>query len=422
MPRGAVGTPSYYGTPMARNRNEKQFYEYRDWQWIKHLILKEYAFLWSVILGPSNREIVVVDTCAGAGSYVDPDTGDTIGEGSPVIFGRRAKTYTEQNGPGRSMRVICCERNRNNYKSLVEAVKPFAPHVKTLPGAFRRHVEDIAAEIGNAPALILLDPIGVATIPSDTWKPFLERRGKTDLFFVLHFAGVHRVGGWLLPNGEPSPKVAAARRGAQTIDRVFNTRAWRDIAVDDSLSREEKERRWVKLFFQNVIGNREWKCYCEVKARATSPVKYWLVHASNDRKPYTLMNDEITKVNEGLLRREYPTEGLLEGFVDADLSAHREQIEREIAAAVFEFLNEAAGGALPYGAIEDKLLKRFFGRATVGANGPNVHWRVVKRLIKDERLLREKNKGAKADPLEMISLPAAPADGAANVVPIRRAA
>ena len=420
----ASGPPFYHLSSVAKNRNETQFEEYRDWQWIKHLILKDYAFKWSVILGLSNSEIVVVDTCAGAGSYTDPDTGETIADGSPVIFGRRAKAYTEQHGPGRSMRVICCEKNRNNYKSLVEAVKPFAPHVKTVSGAFRRHVPSIAEEIGDAPALILIDPIGVADIPADTWKPFLERKGKTDLFFVLHFAGVHRVGGWLLPNGEPKPDVAPARRGAETIDRVFNTREWREIAADDSLSREEKERRWVKLFFENVIGHRhEWKCYCEVKARATSPVKYWLVQASNDRKPYTLMNDEITKVNEELLRREHPTDGLLEGFAEADLAAHRTHIEREIEATVFEYLTKAGGGTLPYGAIEDKLLRRFFGQAMVGANGPNVHWRVVKRLIKDDKLLREKNKGAKADPLERISLPTPPADGTtAEVIPIRRVA
>ena len=30
---------------MARNRNEAQFDEYRDWQWIKHLILRDYAYL-----------------------------------------------------------------------------------------------------------------------------------------------------------------------------------------------------------------------------------------------------------------------------------------------------------------------------------------------------------------------------------------
>lgn len=409
--------------PMARNRNEAQFDEYRDWQWIKHLILRDYAYLWSVILGRDYREIVVVDTCAGAGSYVDPDTGQAISEGSPVIFARRAKAYTQEHGPGRSMRAICCEKNRNNYASLVEAVRPFEPHVKTLPGGFWRHIPTIAEELGSVPALILLDPIGVATIPADAWRPLLERKGKTDLFVVLHFAGVHRIGGWLLPDGTPNPRIAPARRGVEKLDRVFHGEGWRDVALDPSLAgeehREARERQYVQLFFDQVIGDRhEWKCCCEVRAKYTSPVKYWLVHASNDRKPYTLMNDEIVKVNEILLMREHSAEGQIEGFLEADLDAHRLHVERQITEATFDYLHTEPGGSLPYGAIEDRLLRRFFGRAR-----SNVHWRIVKRLCKDGELLREKNKGAAADALEKIALPRPSVEtGEAKVVPIRPAA
>jgi hypothetical protein len=49
----------------------------------------------------------------------------------------------------------------------------------------------------------------------------------------------------------------------------------------------------------------------------------------------------------------------------------------------------------------------------------------MKRLCKQDELTREKNKGAAADPMEMISLPALsdtePVEGGA-VVPIRRVA
>lgn len=92
---------------MAKNRNELQFDDYRDWQWIKHLILGEYSWIWAEIVGKWSKEIIVVDTCAGAGSYTDPDTGQVISDGSPVIFSRLAQSYTRRHGPGRSMRVIC---------------------------------------------------------------------------------------------------------------------------------------------------------------------------------------------------------------------------------------------------------------------------------------------------------------------------
>ena len=153
---------------MARNRNETQFEDYREWQWIKHLILRDYAYIWSIIVGKIARQIFVVDTCAGAASYTDPDSDEVIAEGSPVIFARRAKNYTEERGPGKSMRVICCERDRSNYASLVENLRPYQPHITTLPRAFRRHVPHIVEMLGNAPAMILLDPIGVATRPATT--------------------------------------------------------------------------------------------------------------------------------------------------------------------------------------------------------------------------------------------------------------
>jgi hypothetical protein len=204
---------------------------------------------------------------------------------------------------------------------------------------------------------------------------------------------------------------------------VFNCRDWRDIAVDPALAgeehREERERLYVKLFFNKVVGDRhKWKCYCEVRARHGGPIKYWLVHASNDLKPYTLMNDEIVKVNEILLGREYRGEGTLDGFLDAELEAHRSHVEGKMKRAVFEYLGAATDGTLPYGAIHQHLLARFFGRAK-----SNVPWRVVKQLCKSEELHREKNKGAAADSLEMISLPVPPEPReGGEVVPIRRVA
>lgn len=343
------------------------FDEYREWQWIKHLILADYAQAWSVIVGKDAPAIYVVDTCAGAASYTDPDTRDTIRRGTPVIFGARAKEYTEQRGPGRTMHVICCEKNQTNYSQLVENVRQFEPHVKTFLGSFERHVPHIVETIGCAPTLLLLDPIGVATIPADKWAPLVERVGKTDLFVVLHMAGVHRVAGWLLADGTPNVKIKSAVSGVVNMDRVLGGVEWRAVAVDPELHgeehREERELRYVQLFLDRVIGSRlPWNGFVGVRTRYTAPVKYWLVHASGHEKPYEIMNDEVVKVNETLFRREHTSEGGLEGFVDAMLEAHSQEIMRELQAAVLECVRDATGGELPFGALRRKLSSRFFGR------------------------------------------------------------
>jgi three-Cys-motif partner protein len=343
-----------------------------------------------------------------------------------MIFAKRAQAYSRERGPGKSMRVICCEKNAKNYASLLEAIKPYEPHIDTLRGNFRQHVPQIAERLGTSPALILLDPIGVATIPADSWRPFLDRTGKTDLFFVLHFAGVHRVAGWLLADGRPNPSIAPARRGVATIDRVFKGPEWKEIALDPRTLGEEyridRERRYVQLFFDQVIGNRHhWKGYIEVRARYTSATKYWLVHASDDEKPYELMNDSVLKVNELLLKREHAGEGQLEGFAEADLEGHRIATQRELAEAIRSDLAAAPAGAMPFGPLRERLSSRFFGRVRwVGGYSD-----AVRALCSSGEAEREKmSLRAKFEENEIIRVlePEPTPDPIAQVVPLKRVA
>jgi len=111
------------------NRNETQFQAYRDWQWVKHVTLRKYAAPWSVILGSRADQLYVVDGCAGAGVYTDPDTNEEIADGSPVIIARRAQEYSRERGPRKSMHVICVEPNRRNFEQLTACTARYKPHV-----------------------------------------------------------------------------------------------------------------------------------------------------------------------------------------------------------------------------------------------------------------------------------------------------
>jgi hypothetical protein len=294
----------------------------------------------------------------------------------------------------------------------------------TLPGAFRLHVPGILEAIGNAPLLLLLDPIGLKTIRAADWQPLLDRRAKTDLFIVLHFSVVHRTGGMLLPDGTTKPTILTARRTAAMLDGVFRGDEWRAIAIDPALvgeeHREERERRYVDLYFRNVIGIRHrWKCAFGVRAGYAAPVKYWLVHASDDLKPYTLMNDQIVELNEILYEREFAGEGQLDGFSGLAIAAEREHVMRDLEAAILACVEQSGGGQLPFGAIRDQLIGVFFGRVKQGA-----YWNVTKALVKEGRLQREKRAAAGVDERELISIPEPPANApeGAQIIPINRVA
>ena len=141
-----------------------------------------------------------------------------------------------------------------------------------------------------------------------------------------------------------------------------------------------------------------------------------------------LVNDEVVKLNEMLLRREceYPEGSLfaqLDAFAEADFEAQvavrRAAIQGDLTAAILECVGSAPGEQLPFGAIRDQLVNRFFGKAKKGA-----YSNTVKALCKEERLHRQERLAAAMDDSEQISLAEvsrAPNTGA-QVIPIRPAA
>jgi three-Cys-motif partner protein len=149
---------------------------------------------------------------AGAGAYTDVVTGQKT-DGSPVIFARQAVRYAKEH-PGRRLNVICVERNKKNMEALKQRVGGFSL-VTLLLGSFARHIDGIVSMIGLAPTLILFDPIGLKPIAADTIRPLVHRKGKTDVFMVLHFKVVHRTAGMLLETGHADPTIPGAVRAGE---------------------------------------------------------------------------------------------------------------------------------------------------------------------------------------------------------------
>jgi three-Cys-motif partner protein len=380
------------------NRNRAQFERYRAWQWIKHLALADYVVPWAMKLGSTSTIIYVVDLFAGAGTYLDLLTGEKQ-DGSPVIFARLAKRYAEQR-PGRSLRVICCERDRKNHAALVERLKGFGAIVTVLRGGFADHVNRILTAIRDSPSLILFDPIGLKPISAETIKPLLHRKGKTDVFMVLHFKVLHRTAGQLLDTGFGDPSIDGAEETARTFDAVFGTPRWRMIAKSPRYrTAEDRERAFVDLYFEEVLAGRfDYLCAYSVRARFAAKTQYWLVHASGHLDAHLLMNDEIVKLEDTLFRRTYGTDAMPD-VIEHEISARHEQADADLRTRALEALSAATGHTMTFGELRDALVPEFFGRVKQGA-----YSRVVKTLVNDNLVAREARAAAKLEPSERLSL------------------
>lgn len=381
---------------MGTNRNRQQFERYRAWQWIKHLALADYIVPWAEKVGSTSKSIYIVDLFAGAATYNDVLTGEKT-DGSPVIFARRSLEYGRKY-PNRKLGVICTERDGNNFESLSRRLAGF-PSCTTLRGGFERHVDTILATMGASPALLLFDPIGLKPIAADTIRPLLARKAKTDVFMVLHFKVVHRTAGMLNKSGYADPTDAGALKAAACIDAVFDSPRWRTIFMNPMLGTvEQRETALLDLYFDEVLGRRfDHLSAYPVRARMGAKVQYWLVHASSHFDAYLLMNDEIVKLEEELLRRTYA--GGLEAVIDQQIEMDRAAADAQLRRRIIETLQSAPGATLTFGAVRDGLLDEFFGRVKQGA-----YSRVLKTLIRDGTVEREQRPAAKFEISERVWL------------------
>jgi three-Cys-motif partner protein len=381
---------------MATGRERRFFTTHREWQWIKHLILGDYLRPWAAKVGFRDDEIFVVDAFAGAGTYVDPNTGEHS-DGSPVIAARRALAYREER-PNKAMRVICVERNAANRRALEERVRGFGDLVEVLPGTFAANVGAISRRIGRAPVLVLLDPFGVKGIDAATCQQLLHRTGKTDVFVIAGFSFVHRTGGQLNADRTPRVDIPGAAANVANVDAFFGGAAWRVIATS-GWETGQRESAYLRLYFEDVLGARyEYKLSYPVRRAFNAPPRYWIVHASDFLDAAMLMNNEMVKVDRELFIRTFETPGTIGGLAELEYDARMKQalgnLEHDLLAAI----TAAGPGGTTFSAARASLLDDYFGRVKDGAYG-----NAVKQLVRRGEVRRQKDQWrAKLDERELL--------------------
>jgi len=373
------------------SRHERTFFERRrSWSEIKHQLLGYYLVPWSAKVGSTHPCIYVVDPFAGAGYYGRPP--DQV-EGSPVIAVRRAEAY-ETAHPGERMEVICVEHNDRHFASLVEAVGGSPAKPLLLHGDFADNVAAISARMGQAPALILLDPIGLTAISPDTCRELLTRRGPTDLFIIVHFAVAFRIGGMLTDRLEPRADLSRALALTEAMDRFFASHEWRAIARAKERPVDDRSRELVQVYARHALqGRYPYVSAYAVRDHVEGRTKYWIVHASGHPAGFRLVNDALVHVDRDLARRSYPVPqgDYLPGLAPADpVQLRIADVERSVCARVQQLLTER-GGSLPFGRIEALLSKEFFGQVKMGD-----YARLVKALASDRKIARQNQRASAA--------------------------
>lgn len=236
--------------------------------------------------------------------------------------------------------------------------------------------------------------IGLKAITAEACRGLLERKGKTDIFVIVDFGVVHRTRGQLLPGGMPKPGIACAAANAANIDAFFGgSRRWRD--VEEWHSVEERERAYLRVYFEDVLGG--WFDYCSayaVRGSYGATPEYWMVNAASHIDAYLLMNDEIAKVDKELYFRTY-AEGafpeLVEQLYEEKVHKRLRALERDILACL--------QGAGPQGASFEEIvvamLDANFGQAKIGKWAGD-YARTIRKLIGQDKARRQKERLAAA--------------------------
>jgi three-Cys-motif partner protein len=384
-------------SPAPRERRFFSTVSSREWTWIKHSILGRYMRPWSAKVGLTSRRIWVVDCFAGAGAYLDHVTGESR-DGSPVLAGLEALRYRDAR-PGREMNVVCVERNLDNFRDLERRMKGFDELVNCLHGDFADHVPAITQIIGDDPALILLDPIGLKAIGASACQRLITRAGKTDLFVIVDFAIVHRTRGMLNEDGSaPSHRVAAL---AANIDSFYaGSQKWRQVPL--VLSAEERERAYLRLYFEGVLlDSFEYVGACPVRKVVAATPEYWMVHAASHIDAHLLMNDEIARVDEELYHRTYADgipEIVAELYEDERAARHSKLKEDML---LFIRRSGPRGAALKH--VVESMFSRHFGLAKINKWSGD-YGRLIRELVADGEIRREQPQvRAKFDPSERLT-------------------
>ena len=251
---------------------------------VKHEVLDQYSGAWAGIIvnGVTNSQaarqssfvldLVYVEGFAGFGRYDgdnDQPENRTAVWGSPVIGIRQleaaAKSGRDRGIAVRVSGILVDQNDQGQIQELEEnlraagMVTPIARvpnaseirkgRVNLISGDFRDHVNGIVNSIQPADfVLAFLDPYG-ESMRMDSLTRVLGRR-RTDSIVLFPTARVDRLGGSVAK--PPEHRDQQEDSNIQRINHLYGHEEWQKIAINQELTREERELGYVNLYRSRV--------------------------------------------------------------------------------------------------------------------------------------------------------------------------
>jgi three-Cys-motif partner protein len=350
------------------------FQKIKPWSRRKHRLLLKYLppFSAKVATTTRNRQIYCIDAFAGAAKYDDGS------EGSPILIGKVSDDCATWRNPV-VLNLINVEPDIGNegiFDSLQNATRYWveAGTVMNIRKEFYCALPEIAATVGNSPALFFIDPFGPTQVHFEHLEPLLKRSQKiTELIINFDTDGLYRIAkASLSPN--TSPRVA--KSDAQNVTKIIGSADWMR-----RLDGSSDEGRMLLLHeYMSNLGKFDYYVVgYPIRESLKKRAEYYFVYCTRHRDGIGLMNDFIRE-EEDLLYGEHVETSLPLFQEEASLSNVVDSRRVHLKVLVENYLKDH--DIVTRGQIKSELLLNNFGHF----HSKDFNF-VVKGLIQERILL-----------------------------------
>jgi len=249
--------------------HDKFFDEATPQSRVKLRIYQTYLTPWASKLGsnPRNRHLWIVDGFAGRGRYKDGSPG------SPELA-LQLSTAVAARGGGHQVQCIFGETRAANQAVLreLQGIYP-AGSAMIIEDNFWNRVDDVVRLVAGQPALVFIDPFGLAALDFERLRRLIRGLGKLDLIVNLRTPAAPRL----------APKMS------QRITEAVGSADWNVESISETF----------RLNLQRAGGFLP-PAPLRIRDRFEGKLHTELVLASRAPDAYVLWNDEMVKEVERL--------------------------------------------------------------------------------------------------------------------------